>query len=188
MLVVPPLALLGLSGDVERAPARTSRRGAWVACWAMGVGAMWLWHAPTLCNAAAQSGLVHRAQEISLVAMGAAFWWPILSPRDGARIAPLAGVVYLFSGCIACTMLGIAVTFSPVEVCSIYLHPADPLGLLPTLRGGWGLTPEKDQQLGGLLMWVPACLVYGVAIMAMLARLYRGHDAGVDRRRLLGRA
>jgi cytochrome c oxidase assembly factor CtaG len=183
VLVVPPLALLGLSGDVKRGPGRALGRRAWVVCWAMGVGAMWLWHAPTLCNAAAQNGLVHRAQEVSLVAMGTAFWWPILSPRGGARIAPLAGVVYLFSGCIACTILGIAVTFSPVEVCSIYLHPADPLGLLPTLRGGWGLTPEKDQQLGGLLMWVPACLVYGVAIMAMLARLYRGDEAGVDRRR-----
>jgi len=183
VLVVPPLALLGLSGHVEGAPAREGRRRTWVVCWAMGVGAMWLWHAPTLCNAAAQNGLVHRAQELSLVAMGAAFWWPNLSPRGRDRIAPLAGVAYLFSGCLACTILGIAVTFSPVEVCSIYLHPADPLGLLPTLRGGWGLTPEKDQQLGGLLMWVPACLVYGVAIMAMLARLYRGVDAGVDRRR-----
>jgi putative membrane protein len=181
VLVVPPLALLGLSGDVET--DRPSTRRTWLIFWVMGVGAMWLWHAPTLCNAAAQNGLVHRIQEASLVAMGTAFWWPILSPRGRDRVAPLAGVAYLFSGCIACTILGIAVTFSPVEVCSVYLHPADPLGLLPTLRGGWGLSPERDQQLGGLLMWVPACLVYGVAIMAMLARLYRGDDAGVDRHR-----
>jgi cytochrome c oxidase assembly factor CtaG len=183
VLVVPPLALLGLAERDEAHDARRKRRNVSVACWAMGVGAMWLWHAPTLCNAAAQSDAVHRLQEVSLVAMGTAFWWPILAPRSADRILPLAGVVYLFSGCIACTILGIAVTFSPVEVCSIYLHPVDRLGLLPTLRGGWGLTPQKDQELGGLLMWVPACLVYGVAIMAMLARLYRGVDAGVDRHR-----
>jgi cytochrome c oxidase assembly factor CtaG len=36
----------------------------------------------------------------------------------------------------------------------------------------WGLTPEKDQQIGGLLMWVPMCLVYFAAILAQVARWF----------------
>jgi len=44
---------------------------------------------------------------------------------------------------------------------------------MPLVRDGWGLTPERDQQIGGLLMWVPACVVYGAAILAVLARLLR---------------
>ncbi len=165
VLVAPPLALLALGPR----PA-TRRRLPPIVAWGLGVGAMWLWHAPTLCNAAATSALVHRVQEASLLAMGAAFWWPIVAPR---RIAPLAGVVYLFGACVACTILGIAVTLSPVQVCSAYASPSDGLDILPTLRGDWGLTPERDQQLGGLLMWVPACLVYLAAILAMLRRFYR---------------
>ena len=173
VLIVPPLALLGLAPSREPRPAR-SRRIPTIVSWAMGVGAMWLWHAPTLCNAAAQSALVHRIQEASLLVMGTAYWWPILAPRASQRIEPLSGIVYLFSACVACTVLGVVVTFSPVEVCSVYLHPVDRLGILPTLRGSWGMTPEKDQQLGGLLMWIPACLVYVGAILSMLARFYRG--------------
>lgn len=181
VLVVPPLFLLSFrTSNAPRGRIARSIERPFV-MWAMGVGAMWLWHAPTLCNAASQNAIVHRVQELSLVAMGAAFWWPILAPRTSHRIAPLTGVVYLFTACIACTVLGVIVTFSPVEVCSIYRDPVDRLGVLPLVRGGWGLTPDRDQQLGGLLMWVPGCLVYGVAIMGVLARWYRGGSAASDR-------
>lgn len=169
VLAVPPLVLLALP---PRIGARRRRLPA-LAAWGLGVGAMWLWHAPALCNAAATSGLVHRVQEASLLAMGAGFWWPILAPDAARRLSPLSSVVYLFSGCIACTVLGIAVALSPVQVCSVYAHPSDPLGILPVLRGDLGLSVERDQQLGGLLMWVPACVVYLVAILASLRRFYR---------------
>ncbi len=55
----------------------------------------------------------------------------------------------------------------------MFAHPVDRLGVMPLLRDGWGLTPQRDQQVGGLLMWVPACLVYGVGIMGQLARVFR---------------
>jgi cytochrome c oxidase assembly factor CtaG len=143
-----------------------------VVTWGLGVGAMWLWHEQTLCNAASQSALVHRVQELSLLGLGTAFWWPILAPREESRLPPLSGVAYLFTACVACTLLGVLITFSPVEVCSVFAHPVDRLGVMPLLREGWGLTAEKDQQVGGLLMWVPACLVYGVGILGVLARLF----------------
>ncbi len=179
VLVVPPLALLGLPERKGETPAVGTR--SLLVTWGMGVGAMWLWHAPTLCNAAAQNEVVHRIQEATLVLMGLAFWWPVMSPVHARRIAPLAGIAYLFTACIACTILGILVTFSPVEVCSVYLRPVDRLGILPTLRGSWGLTPAKDQQIGGLLMWVPACFVYLSAILAMLGRFYREEHAAPGR-------
>jgi cytochrome c oxidase assembly factor CtaG len=149
--------------------------------WLAGVSAMWLWHAPRLCDAATQSGSIHLAQELSLVVMGLAFWWPILAPHEESRVAPLAGIVYLFTACTACTLLGIAITFSPVAVCSVYAHPVDRLGALSLLRGGWGLTPERDQELGGLFMWVPACLVYGAGILGILARWYGAPDEHTPR-------
>ncbi|MGH7298632.1 MAG: cytochrome c oxidase assembly protein, partial [Polyangiaceae bacterium] len=182
VLVVPPLALLGLQPVLAaRAPAQIGRVGRLVmrpvVAWGLGVGAMWLWHERALCDAAAQNALVHRVQELSLLTMGTAFWMPVLAPRDEARLPPLGAVLYLFTACTACTILGILITFSPVRVCSVFAHPVDHLGVMPLVRDGWGLGPDRDQQLGGLLMWVPACLVYGVGILGALGRMFRDPDA-----------
>ena len=147
-----------------------------LAGWLLGVGGMWLWHASTLCNAAVANVWVHRLQYGSLLGMGLAFWWPIIGPRPGQRLSPLAGILYLFSACLGCSILGIIITFAPVEICSIYRHPVDRLGILPLLQNQWGLTPAKDQQLGGLLMWVPACLIYFTGILGLFARWHGEAD------------
>jgi cytochrome c oxidase assembly factor CtaG len=182
VLIVPPLALLGIGPALRaRAPGKLGRlllRP--IVAWGLGVGAMWLWHEQTLCNAASQSAVIHRVQELSLLVMGTAFWWPILAPREESRLPPLAGVAYLFTACVACTLLGVLITFSPVEVCSVFAHPVDRLGVMPLVRDGWGLTAEKDQQVGGLLMWVPACLVYGVGILGVLGRLFHEHPGPTE--------
>lgn len=179
LLIVPPLILLSL----PPAPVpRGFQEGRWrwlnwilrhpTATWFLGVGGMWVWHAPALCNAAVTNGWIHRLQYGSLLLLGFAFWWPVIGPWPRQWLPPLAGIVYLFSACLACTILGIILTFSPVEVCAIYLHPSDRLGLLPLIQNQWGLPPARDQQLGGLLMWVPACLVYLCGILGLLARWY----------------
>jgi putative membrane protein len=129
-----------------------------------------LWHAPTLCNAAATSRSVSAIQTTSLLLMGSVFWWQVLAPREEQRLSPLAGIVYLFTACTACSVLGIILTFAPVSICPVYQHPVDRLGMLGTIRGQWGLTSDRDQQIGGLLMWVPMCAIYATAILAQLAR------------------
>jgi putative membrane protein len=172
VLVVPPLALLGFAPRPGGRPPRAA------VSWLLGVGAMWLWHEQTLCSAAARDPVVHAVQEVSLLVMGAAFWWPIVSPRERARLGPLAAIAYLATACFACTVLGIIVTFSPVSVCAAFAQASDGTGVMALVRDGWGLSAATDQQLGGLLMWVPACLIYGGAILATLMRLYRD-DRGV---------
>ena len=87
-------------------------------------------------------------------------------------MAPLPAVGYLFAACSACTVLGILLTFSPVTVCRVYLRPVDALGLAPMIEGSWGMNPARDQQVGGLIMWVPMCLAYLCAIFGQLARWY----------------
>ncbi len=183
LLIVPALLLLGLPPTPVPDGMQAGRwKGVyWIlrhplATWLSGVGGMWFWHIPALCNAAVSNSWIHRLQYISLLAMGIAFWWPILGPWQKQRLPPPAGILYLFSACLGCTVLGIIITFAPVTVCSIYMHPQDRLGILPLIRNQWGLTPAKDQQLGGLLMWVPACLIYLTGIFGLLARWY-GRDA-----------
>jgi putative membrane protein len=169
VLVVPALLLLSLP--------RSFTLGSRLAClshpvigWAAGVGAMWFWHAPTLCNAAATSGTVSAIQTTSLLIMGSLFWWQVLAPREEQRLSALAGIVYLFTACTACSVLGIILTFAPVSICPVYQNPVDRLGILSTIRGDWGLTSDRDQQVGGLLMWVPMCAIYAAAILAQMAR------------------
>jgi len=171
LLAVPAMALMALPEKV-RAPRALARLLHPAFCWACGVGGMWVWHVPALCNAAAESRAVSGVQTLSLLALGAAFWWQLLAPRESDRIAPLQGVAYLFASCAACTLLGIILTFSPVTVCAAYLHPVDRLGIAPMIEGTWGMTSARDEQVGGLIMWVPMCLVYLGAIFGQLARWY----------------
>ncbi len=176
VLIVPPLFLLGLT--VHKIHDRVSRRFIpWgnhpLIAWFSGVGAMWFWHIPALCDAAASYKPVHLLQTFSLLVLGVLFWRPIVGPRIEERLPPLTGILYLFSACIGCSLLGIWITFAPVGVCPVFMNPAVTPGILAMIRDDWGLTPAIDQQIGGLLMWVPACLVYLGAILLLLTRFYR---------------
>lgn len=183
-LVVPPLLLLSLEphpgphcfvrgglrwlGSLLRAP---------LIPWLLGAGAMWIWHEQPLHDTATQSVSLHAIQVVLLMVLGGVFWWPIIGPWPEYHLAPLRGMVYLFAACLPCMILGISIAFAPVGVYPIHPHPADPLGILSLIRLGWGVTQAADQQVGGLLMWVPACMVYLIGVMGMLARYYRAQAA-----------
>ncbi len=182
LLIVPLLAMLawppsnapatgGLSGYSDR---RAIPLG-----WLAGVGAMWFWHIPALCTAAMQHSAVFAIQATSLVVAGAAFWWPVFRPQLGRRLPPYAAAVYLFSGCVGCSLLGIYIAFSPVSVCPLYAAGGGSPELLRLVREQWGLTHRIDQQVGGLLMWVPACMVYLGAILATFSSWYQVPERSV---------
>ena len=172
LLIVPALLLMSLPRWVSLGSRSSLIANPFVG-WIAGVGAMWLWHARPLCNAAVSSQFVNALQISSLLLLGTIFWRQILAPREEEQMSPPGAVLYLFSACVACSILGILITFSPVSVCPIYAQPhADRLGILNLIQSSWGITPDKDQQIGGLLMWVPMCLVYLSAIIAQLARWF----------------
>ena len=176
LLIVPLCAILAwpssavTAGDLGQASSPSKALPGWLA----GVGAMWFWHVPVLCTAAMRSSPVFAIQTCSLVAAGAAFWWPVFRPQLQRRLQPHVAAAYLFSGCIGCSLLGIYITFSPVSVCPLYAvaDGASP-ELMRLVHQQWGLTHRIDQQVGGLLMWVPACMVYLGAILASLSSWYR---------------
>ena len=140
--------------------------------WSMGVGVMLAWHIPALFNAALSSEVLHIFQHLSFLVTGAIFWWPVFGPVEERRLAPVVAIPYLFSACLACSLLGAVLTFMPPGAYPAYINPEDRLGILRLIRDGWGLDPKNDQQLGGMLMWVPGCFVYLGAILATVARWY----------------
>lgn len=172
LLIVPALLLMSLPDWISLG-GRSWLVSNPVIGWISGVGAMWLWHARPLCNAAVSSHLVNAVQICSLLLLGGLFWRQVLAPREDERMSAPGAVLYLFSACVACSILGILITFSPVSVCPIYAQSlASTSGIERLIQSNWAITPDKDQQIGGLLMWVPMCLVYLVAIIAQLARWF----------------
>lgn len=179
LLIVPPLLLLGLPGDlVQRGlrykPITFSARILTlpIVAWLIGIGAMWLWHLPALYEATLSQQWIHIFEHLCFLAAAVIFWWPIFVQSDELRLAPLPAMLYLFTGMLAGGVLGMILTFAAPGWYPSYLNPRDPFRILPIIRDAWGLTPAVDQQVGGLLMWVPGSLVYLAAIIAMLTRWY----------------
>ncbi|HWB61613.1 MAG TPA: cytochrome c oxidase assembly protein, partial [Chthoniobacteraceae bacterium] len=172
LLVVPALLIFALPPGLRLPRPLAAVLKHPFACWMAGMGSMYLWHIPALCDAAAVYRPVFAIETVSLLALGMAFWWPILAPAERSRLSPPGAIIYLFGTCMACSALGIIVTFSPVSVCPVFVNPTDKLGLLHTIRGDWGITSDKDQKIGGLMMWVPLCFVYLGAIFWQIARWF----------------
>lgn len=187
LLLAPPLVLLGTPPEIaSRAlrwkPARlvecTLARP--VPAWMIGILTMCLWHIPFLYNITLRNHDIHLLEHTCFLVSAFFFWWPVCSPlQDRLLSGPLAAL-YLFAAGVVNCVLGMVLTFAPVGLFPAYLKPMDMYGLLPLIRNQWGITPALDQQWGGLIMWVPGCLVYVVAAMAALLRWYNEPDDFAD--------
>ncbi|MFN2500559.1 MAG: cytochrome c oxidase assembly protein [Pyrinomonadaceae bacterium] len=129
-----------------------------IAAWVIHAAALWIWHLPYLFQATLNSDLVHTFQHASFFGSALLFWWAIIASRRGVASYG-AGILYLFTTSIHSGILGAFLTFS-----NNVLYPA-----YSASTSTWGLTPVEDQQLGGLIMWVPAGLVYILAALIMFA-------------------
>lgn len=184
ILVVPPLLLLGLPAEsVERLlhwrPAAAVERvlGQPLVAWSLGLGTLWLWHLPAFYDAVLEHEGLHIFQHLSFLVTATIFWWPVVAsvPRV-RRLGSLGAVFYLLLAGLASSVLGIIITFAPTGLYPAYLHPVDRLGVLSVVRGGWGLTPAVDQQVGGILMWMFGDPLILVAVLAVLVRWYSAPD------------
>jgi len=129
--------------------------------------ALWIWHTPSLYQATLRSDFVHSLQHISFLGTAMLFWWTLIHGRFG-RIGYGVAVFYVFVTMIHSGALGALLTFSP--------HVWYPIYRATTMR--WGLDPIEDQQLAGLIMWVPA----GVIFVVLGIALFVGWLAEAERR------
>jgi putative membrane protein len=129
--------------------------------WLVHAAALWGWHAPSLFQATIRNEWVHSAQHISFLGSALLFWWALFYAQDRSEYG--TGVFYIFTTTIHTGILGALLTFAPTLWYPAYASTAP----------AWGLTPIEDQQIGGLIMWVPAGLLYMVAGLAMFAAWIR---------------
>jgi putative membrane protein len=128
----------GTSDPLARAP---------LAAAALFAGAMWFWHAPVpYAETFANTG-VYWAMHISL--FGSALWlWEYLLGRAPAMLIKSLRASVISS--VQMGFLGAIITFAgrPLYMPHLFTTAA------------WGLTPLQDQQLGGVIMWVPGCAIF----------------------------
>jgi cytochrome c oxidase assembly factor CtaG len=187
LLIVPPLLLFGLpEATIARllahAPVRATERylGHPVVAGLLGIGMMWVWHLPRLYDAALASTTVHIVEHLCFLATSTIYWWPVIVKQASRALSTGGAIAYLLLGMAASSILGMIITLAPEVLYTPYLHPIDRLGILPLIRAQWGIAPLMDQQIGGLLMWVPGSAVYMLALIYVLARWYRQPEAPED--------
>ena len=135
-----------------------------LAAWILHAAAIWLWHLPGLFTAALEHEGIHVLQHFSFLFSALVFWWATIRRTSSAGTA--AGVFYLFTTMVHTGALGALLVFAPSVWYSVY-------GSAPLQ---WGLQPLEDQQLGGLIMWIPGGLVYAGAAIALMARWLHAHS------------
>ena len=189
MLVAAPLLVRGrplavwawaLSG-ASRAPThRWLTQSAWRHVWRtftrplgatlLQLAALFAWHVPAWFDRAVAHAGVHALQHASFLAAALCFWWAVQNGRTARtrpRVVSGIAIACMFVTMLATGALGALLTFASVPWYHVY---AD--------GGAWGLSALEDQQLGGLLMWVPGGVAYLGAALFHAARLL-AHDPPV---------
>lgn len=115
-----------------------------LSAWLFSAAALWIWHAPWLFNRTLHNDWVHAAQHTTFLIAGLLFWWPLANFKP--TMSAGAGVAYVFTTALHTSILGALLLFTQRPWYSPYLATA------PV----WHLTALEDQQLGGLIMWIPA--------------------------------
>ncbi len=179
LLIIPPLLLSGtsavyLSKVVNKAWFKKIGNFLFVpfVAWLIGVGSMWVWHDPYIFELTKASQFLQIINMVSLLIMGVIFIWPVFTPVNFKKLSPLQSALYLFFACVGCTVLGILITFAPEGLYTSLMSGTD-LTLLRYLQTNLGITPSIDQQMGGLIMWVPACIVYLTNILIGILNWYK---------------
>lgn len=177
MIVAAPLLVLGrplavwtwaLPFQWRRAAGHFFHAPAWRIPWLIVTGpfvawvlhalALWLWHLPSLFDAALSNEAVHALQHSAFLLTALLFWWSIFgsASRKERGIALLS----LFTTMVHTGALGALLTLSKTPWYPSYFATA-PI---------YGLNALEDQQLGGLIMWIPAGLIYIVCGLALASR------------------
>jgi cytochrome c oxidase assembly factor CtaG/cytochrome c2 len=192
MLVAAPLLVLGrpmipflwalpkaAATELNRLTKANWWRATWAfitapfVAWIIHAVVLWTWHIPVLFDATRDSEFVHALQHASFLGSALLFWWAVLHGRQRAMGFGVA-VLYMFTTALHSGLLGALLTFTRSLWYSIYADSTQP----------WGLTPMEDQQLGGLIMWIPAGVVYIIAGLALFAGWLRESEnraRGIER-------
>lgn len=179
MTIAAPLMVLGAPGLVSlwalprrwrstaawwprrTAAGRSLSKASWnpFLAWGLHAAVLWGWHLPVFYELALHDPLVHDIEHLSFFLAACLFWRVVVDSRSHLRLNAGLGVLYLFTTSLHATMLGVFMALSPTPWYAVYVGRTEL----------WRLSPLEDQQLAGLIMWMPACMVYAIAAAILFA-------------------
>ena len=161
----PPLLVLGLTPAMRAAVA--ARGGSWLAFATRPRYALPFWlavwygvHLPVFYDYALRHPWLLNVEHALLLVAGLLFWWPVFSELP-QRLSSAVKLVYLGAAYVGSAFLSLALIFSASAFYRFYEEA-------PRL---WGLSAEKDQNLGGILMNGEQMIVFFAALSYFLMRL-----------------
>ena len=155
-----------------------------IVAWIIYGVALWAWHWPLFYQGALANATIHALEHLSFIGTSALFWYVLIAPghrswkeRTGSAARYGIGVLSIATTGLHSSILGALLVFSTQA-----WYPAYAANVVP-----WGLTPLADQQLAGLIMWVPIGVVYISAIAILIALWLRALEESMQRREHLAR-
>lgn len=180
MVISAPLLVIGrplavwtwaLSPAQRRTLGRAFQGWAWssvwttltdpLVAWALHALALWGWHIPAAFDAALANEGWHILQHTCFFGTALFFWWSVLGHDPRGRYGPGHSAAYLFTTMMHTAALGALLSFAPTPWYAPYIATSNALGI----------DPVQDQQLGGLIMWVPAGLAYVIAALVVIGKM-----------------
>lgn len=132
--------------------------------WMIHAAAIIIWHVPVFYQAAIKNEFIHIFEHASFFITAILFWW-VFMPKTRLRTThDLQKVLYIFTTALYGGLLAALITFSEQVWYPIYSEATSL----------WNLTPIEDQQLAGVIMWVPGSVVYLTAVLVLLGRWFLG--------------
>jgi cytochrome c oxidase assembly factor CtaG len=163
IVVVAPLLVLSGSADEKRIPLPLSRPAT---AWCLFVGVFLFWHWPAAFQWAARSEATRLLEHATILCSALLFWNVALSAKNESGLSYGARALFVMTAAVATDLPGVIMVFAPQAICTM---PHE-----NSFR--WGLTPLEDQQIAGMLMWVPANLAFFSIATWLFARWISGVD------------
>jgi len=135
--------------------------------WLLHGAALWVWHLPALYQAALGNAAIHALEHTCFLVTACLFWWALIHGRYG-RVGYGAAVVFVFATAVHSEALGALLTFAPRVWYPLY-------AMRSSAAGSDAL---EDQQLAGLIMWIP----FGVIFLMLGLGLFAAWLGEAERR------
>ena len=124
------------------------------------MGVLYFWQIPGPFNGALRDEFTHAVMHMTMMSSGLIFYWAVIDPKPHrSRVHYGVRVLYLGLIVLPNTILGAVITFSKSVVYSGYEGVYQP----------FEMSIMTDQQIGGLLLWVPgdmmSILVAGIVMI-----------------------
>lgn len=143
----------------------------WIAVLMLYGGVLWIWHVPSLYDGALGSQVTHAVEHVSFAVIAFLFWTVVVDAGRPEGVGHGVALLMVFVTALHSSALGSLLTFADTALYASHTATTE----------AWGLTPLEDQQLAGVLMWVPMGLWFTLVAISLVASWISAAGRSVQR-------